>query len=47
MHSKVALTKGQNRAENIYRSLQLLDGDINLTGKNNVFIKLNLISKDN
>ena len=47
MKPKVALTRGGNRTENIYKSLQLLGDDINLKGKKNVFIKLNLISKEN
>ena len=47
MKPKVALVKGGNRAENIERSLRLLGDDINLTGVKNLFIKINLISRDN
>jgi uncharacterized protein (DUF362 family) len=47
MKPKVALVKGVNRAENIERSLRLLGDDINLTGVKNLFIKINLISRDN
>jgi uncharacterized protein (DUF362 family) len=47
MKPKVALVKGGNRAENIERSLRLLGDDIDLKGKKNLFIKVNLISRDN
>jgi uncharacterized protein (DUF362 family) len=47
MKPKVALVKGGSRRENIARSLQLLGDDINLTGVKNLFIKVNLISRDN
>src|SRR5208283_757510 len=47
MKPKVALVKGGNRAANIDRSLRLLGDDINLKGINNIFIKVNLISRDN
>jgi len=47
MKPKVALVKGGNRAENIDRSLRLLEEDISLKGVKNLFIKVNLISRDN
>src|SRR5271157_855076 len=47
MKPKVALVKGVNRAENIEKSLRLLGDDINLTGVKNLFIKINLISREN
>jgi uncharacterized protein (DUF362 family) len=47
MKPKVALVKGGDRAGNIYKSLQLLGDDINLKGKKNIFIKVNLISMEN
>jgi uncharacterized protein (DUF362 family) len=47
MKPKVALVKGGNRAENIDRSLRLLGDDINLKGVKNLYIKVNLVSRDN
>ena len=45
MKPKVALTKGKNRFDNIYKSLQLLADDIDLKGKNNIFINVNFTSR--
>jgi len=45
MKPKVALTKGENRFENTYKSLQLLNDDIDIKGKDNIFIKVNFTSR--
>ena len=47
MKPKVAFTKGENRFENIYKSLRLLEYDIDLKGKKNLLIKVNFASLDN
>jgi len=44
MKAKVALAKGTSRAENIRRALRLIEDEINLTSKSNVFIKVNFVS---
>lgn len=45
--SKVALTKGGSRAENIETALRLIDDEVDLTTKTNVFVKVNLVSTTN
>ena len=45
MKPKVTLTKGENRFENTYKSLQLLNDDIDIKGKDNIFIKVNFTSR--
>ena len=47
MKPKVALTRGGSRTANIYNSLQLLGDEIDLKDKKNIFIKVNLISREN
>jgi uncharacterized protein (DUF362 family) len=47
MKSKVALTKGGTREQNIDESLRLIEGDINLRPKSRVFIKVNFVSTKN
>lgn len=43
MKPKVALTTGDNRSENITNALDLIKDDINLTGKTDIFIKVNFV----
>jgi uncharacterized protein (DUF362 family) len=45
--SKVALVKGSSRADNIHKALQLIESDISLDTKFNVFIKVNFVSTTN
>jgi len=45
--SKVALTKGDSRPKNIEAALRLIETEIDLDGKSNVFIKVNFISTEN
>ncbi|MEE8418629.1 MAG: DUF362 domain-containing protein [Dehalococcoidales bacterium] len=47
MKPKVALTRGKNRTENIDAALELIDGDIDLKGKSDLFIKVNFVSTSN
>ena len=47
MKPKVALVKGNDRAQNVADSLKLIDDDIDLTNKKNILIKLNFSSHDN
>lgn len=47
MKSKVALTKSGNRSQNIDTALQLIENEINLKGKQNLFIKVNFVSTKN
>ncbi len=47
MKSKVALNKGSKRAENIGAALRLLENEINIESKPNIFIKVNLVSTRN
>ncbi|MFC1900154.1 DUF362 domain-containing protein [Chloroflexota bacterium] len=47
MKPKVALTKGANRSENIDKALRLIEKDIDLTRKSNLFIKVNFVLTDN
>jgi uncharacterized protein (DUF362 family) len=47
MKSKVALTRGGNRSENISAALQLIRDDIDLGGKSDLFIKVNFVSTTN
>jgi len=42
--SRVALVKGDNRYENIARALQLIEDQIDLSDKEQVFIKVNFVS---
>ena len=44
MKAKVALVKGGNRAENVRQALTLIEDDIDLQGKSNVFVKVNFVS---
>jgi hypothetical protein len=43
---KVALTAGDNRSENIRNALELIQEDIDLTGKSDVFIKVNFVDTE-
>ena len=43
---KVALTAGENRSENIRKALDFINDDIDLTGKSDVFIKVNFVDTD-
>jgi len=45
--SKIALTKGDRREENIETALRLIESDIDLEAKSNVFIKVNFVSTTN
>jgi len=47
MKSKIALTKGSNRSQNIDTSLRLIGNEIDLEGKQNLFIKVNFVSTRN
>lgn len=47
MKPKVALTKSGNRSQNIDTALRLIENEINLKGKQNLFIKVNLVSTKN
>ena len=47
MRSKVALTKGGSRAENVEAALRLIESKIDLEHKSKVFIKVNFVSTDN
>ncbi len=47
MKSKVALTKSGNRSQNIDTGLRLIENEINLKGKQNLFIKVNFVSTKN
>ncbi len=47
MKSKVALTRGGNRPQNIDTSLRLIEDEIDLKGKKNLLIKVNLTSTSN
>jgi uncharacterized protein (DUF362 family) len=44
MKSKVAFVKGKDRYTNISKALSLIEGEIDLSGKKNVFIKPNFVS---
>jgi uncharacterized protein (DUF362 family) len=44
MPSRVALVKGNNRYENISKSLSLIAGEIDLSNKRRVVIKPNFVS---
>lgn len=46
MKPRVAFTAGGNRAQNIENALRLIDGDINLSGKSDLFIKVNFVSTE-
>jgi uncharacterized protein (DUF362 family) len=45
--SKVGLAKGGSRRENVRQALDLIQDDIDLTGKSNVFVKVNFVSSTN
>ena len=47
MKSKIALTRGGNRSQNIDTSLRLIGNEIDLEGKQNLFIKVNFVSTRN
>lgn len=47
MKSKVGLVKGGSRRENIRQALDLIESDIDLTGKSNVLVKVNFVSSTN
>ncbi len=47
MKSKVALTKSGNRSQNIDTGLRLIENEINLKGKQNLFIMVNFVSTRN
>ena len=47
MKAKVALTKGGNRSQNIDTALRLIENEIDLKGKQNLFIKVNFASTSN
>lgn len=47
MKSKVALTKSGNRSQNIDTGLRLIENEINLKGKQDLFIKVNFVSTRN
>ena len=47
MSPAVALTKGGTRSENIDKALRLIEKDIDLTGKSDIFIKVNFVSNEN
>ena len=47
MKSKVAITKSGNRSQNIDTGLRLIENEINLKGKQNLFIKVNFVSTNN
>jgi len=47
MKSKIALTKGSNRSQNIDAALRLVENEIDLEGKRNLFIKVNFVSTHN
>jgi len=47
MKSKIALTRGGNRSQNIDAALRLIENEIDLEGKRNLFIKVNFVSTRN
>jgi uncharacterized protein (DUF362 family) len=47
MKPRVSLIKGNDRADNIRKALRLIDSDIDLSTKSNVFIKVNFVSASN
>ena len=47
MKPKVALTAGDSRHDNIRKALDLINEDIDLTGKSDVFIKVNFVDVNN
>ncbi len=47
MKSKIALTKDGNRSQNIDAALGLVENEIGLEGKQNLFIKVNFVSTQN
>lgn len=47
MKSQVALVRGDNRADNIEEALRLIESEINIEDKKNIFIKVNFVSTHN
>ncbi len=47
MGPRVALTKGGNRAENIDNALRLIEDDIDLKEKSDLYLKVNFVSNEN
>lgn len=47
MKPRVALTAGESRAGNVSKALNLIKDDINLTGKRDIFIKVNFVDTHN
>ncbi len=47
MKSKVALSRGGHRSANIEAALRLIENEIDLDGKQNLFIKVNFVSTQN
>lgn len=47
MKSRVALTTGDSRENNIAKALDLIQDDIDLTGKSDIFIKANFVDTKN
>ena len=46
MKSRVAFTAGGNRSQNIEAALRLIENDINLTSKSDLFIKVNFVNME-
>lgn len=46
MKTKIAFAAGRNRSQNIGNALNLIESDIYLTSKSDVFIKVNFVSTD-
>jgi uncharacterized protein (DUF362 family) len=44
LKSKVSLVKSNNRAQNVLQALNLIEDEIDLSAKSNVFIKVNFVS---
>ena len=44
MDTKIALTSGNDRSRNIESALKLIEGDIDLTGKSDILIKVNFVN---
>ena len=45
--TKVSLTKGGSRADNVRQALRLIENEIDLRGKSSVFVKVNFVSTQN
>jgi uncharacterized protein (DUF362 family) len=46
MKSKIAFTAGGDRSQNIEAALRLIESDIDLTGKSDLFIKVNFVNTE-